>query len=146
MILSPEELVLLTGKVRHSSQARDEWGDTSDRDHPIYEGMKPYKWLQKNKDKYLFDLSHIQSLRGTETPPCESGIYFLFVGDDLTYVGRSRYLSKRLEEHHKTMHQPHDCWAWIVAPDLVIQHLELNYWLRFKPPYNVVCPSGGREL
>lgn len=65
-----------------------------------------------------------------------SGVYFLWYGPVLMYVGQSKYLSTRIAQHrearkrftHATYERENEVW---------IRHNEKGYVLRYCPPLNM---------
>jgi hypothetical protein len=65
-----------------------------------------------------------------------SGVYFLWRGPTLLYVGQSRYVSTRVFQHrsfgkrftHATYEKEHEAW---------IRHNESGYVLKYSPPLNM---------
>lgn len=74
-----------------------------------------------------------------------SGVYFLFNGDELVYVGQASSIGSRLNAHAKSK-KPWNRCAWIVVDDQEIKnHLEAVYINDHYPLHNKrteVLPKG----
>lgn len=73
----------------------------------------------------------------------DSGIYFLFDGAELVYIGLSVYVSARLRSHFmKRLDDPHnamwfDHYAATPVPQIWLRDVEYKYIRRERPPLNV---------
>lgn len=92
---------------------------------------------------FATDLLTVQALRAVARPRAEMcGLYFLFDGDELVYVGRSVVALARLYDHTRTKTFSHFLtWPCTDAESLV---LESRYIHECAPRYNV--SKSGRPL
>lgn len=67
------------------------------------------------------------------------GIYFLFDGDEIVYIGQSENIYKRVGTHLSD--KIFDSWNYIEYPDENLDELEAEYILKYKPKYNQSIPS-----
>lgn len=168
MILTPDELVALTRKQRPSAQARvltalgipfDPRPDGSlivERRH-FPSGNKQevaqyapdrittLEWATDNVATWRLTLDEIAKTRQPYTyraGPHVSGIYFLFQGEQLQYVGLSYSISTRLRAHYKPTIDPlllavwFDSYSYVEAPREALLQIESYYIQAFKPPLN----------
>lgn len=63
-----------------------------------------------------------------------SGVYFLFKGDDLLYIGQSKNLMRRLGDHASQIN--FDSYAIFPCPSEDLDHTERSLILKFLPPLN----------
>lgn len=82
----------------------------------------------------LMEIDEIRALWAERAPPYR-GIYFLFLGDELVYIGRSLNIHRRLQTHEQ------ENWNHyaILATDLrefELDIVERAYISKFKPKYN----------
>lgn len=90
------------------------------------------------------DLLPLDALRGlTREAPDDSGIYFLWRGPQLIYIGATAYLSDRLPMHRKAQLQlcrgrrlPFTHWTCLVLPLSRFPRLEHRYIQAYEPPFN----------
>lgn len=68
-----------------------------------------------------------------------SGIYFLWYGDTLVYIGQSSNGTSRIMDHKKD--KLFDSWYWIPVVEKYLDDVEYFYIEKFKPEYNKVCGS-----
>jgi len=114
-----------------------------------YGDLSPVAWMLANKERFVFPLERIAEARkpyNWDDTPDDSGVYFLFLEDQLQYVGRARYISNRLD-HHRYPNRPSrvpaewfDSWSAIWAPDEMAKHVECYYIHKLKPPRNIDYP------
>jgi hypothetical protein len=77
-------------------------------------------------------------------PHRQGSVYFLWRGDELLYIGQTKGLQNRIEEHWYAERIPFDAWSCIACPDvgrddmtlLYREELEQAYIRRYRPPYN----------
>ncbi len=97
-------------------------------------GFKVLEWGTNNKSNYL-------------DTPNESGVYALYWGSTLQYIGRSKSLRRRLsqwdsEDLYRTdIRIPFGSFAWFTLPKNQVQEAEALLILNYDPPYNVVYPN-----
>jgi len=105
---------------------------------PIY-NRQPHGLLAENSARIMLDLCELQarilSWPG-EQPPLQSGIYFLFMGNDLMYVGKSINAQSRIQQH-KDNGRVFDGWSFVAVPEIFLEDVERNYITKFTPPENV---------
>ena len=64
------------------------------------------------------------------------GVYFLFDGDEMVYIGQSRDILLRLRVHEADATKPFDRWAYVDVPEKDLMDVEARYIRMFQPPYN----------
>lgn len=70
-------------------------------------------------------------------PTATSGVYFLFRGDDLLYVGLSVQVTTRTQEHAKrSWNVPFDNYGAISVPERLLRNVETAYIYSLYPPEN----------
>jgi hypothetical protein len=78
-------------------------------------------------------------LNSIPIPDPMSGVYFLYSGGDLLYIGSTTHLFRRLHEHRYSIPLL-DAYAFIPAGKIWMHELEAFYILLLKPPFNTVMP------
>jgi hypothetical protein len=69
--------------------------------------------------------------------PIEVGVYFLFKGRALLYVGQSMCVSNRIASHRASGKIQFDNWIVIAAEPDDLDAVEAVYIRRYSPPHNV---------
>lgn len=64
-----------------------------------------------------------------------SGVYFLFVGDDLTYIGQSQQIATRVKQHRRCG-RPFTSYGFVDVPGDVAEAVEIAYIHALKPSGN----------
>lgn len=72
----------------------------------------------------------------TNMGPNGSGVYFLFNGDRLQYVGKATSISHRLWRHFVEKNIAWDCVSWIEVISDAAEEVEHFYIYELKPPCN----------
>lgn len=116
--------------------------------HPKDYDGNPDWWLTKNLWRFKVDLSDLldakMPLRSAEDVQGGCGVYFLFLGDKLQYVGQSKDIRYRLGQHLYSMRPilPLADWfdsvAAIWVPREFLDAVESAYIHRLNPPKNVL--------
>jgi hypothetical protein len=70
-------------------------------------------------------------------PPVASGVYFLFDGGQLQYVGRAVNVYSRTAQHKKVNSIPFDIWRYIPFLEDDLDAAEAAYIRLYKPPFNL---------
>ena len=70
------------------------------------------------------------------------GIYFLFDGPTLVYIGQSENIFKRVPIHLET--KKFDSWNYIEFVEEDLNILEAEFILKYKPKYNKSIPKNNR--
>ncbi len=70
------------------------------------------------------------------------GVYFLFEGDEIIYIGQSHNIFRRLEEHQKRFFFSHFSYILTTEEDLI--QLEVSYLNVFRPRLNLFGHKHGR--
>lgn len=69
--------------------------------------------------------------------PCQPGVYIVMAGEDPLYVGQSRNLRRRWQEHHRKSQIPEDAELyWISTPYGEMDYLERLLIERLEPSLN----------
>lgn len=144
-VILPRSVVQeLTGYVRPSAQAR---------------------WLRANKWKFtingkneviVFSLEYIRKKGMLPEPPMPAilpieslrqlprdiptrqggGIYFLWLQDELHYIGQTKWFGERIGTHEYQGRIPFDRCTFIVCGEFHRLNLETAYIRAYEPPYN----------
>ena len=72
------------------------------------------------------------------------GIYFLFDGSNLVYIGQSENIFKRVPIHLET--KKFDNWNYIEFVEDDLNILEAEFILKYQPKYNKSIPKNNRWL
>ena len=109
------------------------------------------KWLgHRFKKKYLNNLEDLEPIRlRKEKKTVIQGIYFLFKGDELVYIGKSVNIYGRVNSHDQ---DDWDTYSYIEVDgyvrDFELSKLEKAYQLKYRPRYNKIdklIPIEGRS-
>jgi len=92
------------------------------------------------------ELLTLEQLRALprDDPHRETCVYFLWRGDDLLYIGQTKDLENRIEDHQFAELIPFEWWTYIACKhfdrcELTAIHrvdLEAAYIRRYAPPHN----------
>lgn len=82
----------------------------------------------------LLDLESLWMRRRKFKNKC--GIYFLFDGDELVYIGQSVGIEGRVETHGWEGRKKFDYYAYVDCPKEKLSYMETIYILHYKPKYN----------
>jgi hypothetical protein len=72
-----------------------------------------------------------------EEPPFAGGVYLLFLGDGVQYVGMTHDFGQRLSNHAFRKIIPHDARVALELPKTLRRSIEHHFIRRFRPPYNI---------
>lgn len=103
-------------------------------------------WFHHHKQRFIFDLEQLpRKPHKMNDGPWSEGVYFLFSGNELVYVGQAKYIMQRLNRHgypppQRTHVEWFDHYACIWAPLIHLNSVESYYIHRFDPPRNVKLP------
>lgn len=109
-------------------------------------GLGRDEWFHANQGRFLFDLNQLPRLpHGLNVGPNGEGVYFLFLDDDLVYVGQSKHIRSRLHRHgYPTPCRIHEGWfnnyAAIWVPQWFLDSVESFYIHYLDPPRNEKLP------
>jgi hypothetical protein len=106
-------------------------------DDPVFEGLAPTEWMERRRAEIFLSTEELRSRKAAwpAIEPQESGIYFLWRGDELLYIGLSGNIIHRLEEH-KRGGMPFDAFSYVLVPDLIMPTVERRYIKSLAPPLN----------
>jgi hypothetical protein len=92
----------------------------------------------------VMDLATIRGLSLHPVPPQMIGVYFLFRGEELQYIGESVDVISRVLTHKQEGRIPFDCWVFLPMDSNKDRRrdIELIYIRHYTPPYNGK-PGGG---
>lgn len=99
---------------------------------------KAWRGLIVGRDMPRYDRQEDRSLFFT-------GVYFLFDGDTLQYVGQSGHIAGRIRQHRNTW-RPFTSWGAIEVPHDLLSHVETAYLCALRPPQNAIIPPGRDSL
>jgi hypothetical protein len=92
-------------------------------------------WRRSRGGKYLA----IDELRVMAKPlERKCGVYFLFDGDELVYIGQTTDFDTRIAMHSLRKTKAFDRVAFIPAEKIDVGQVEAGYIARYKPKYNVL--------
>lgn len=102
----------------------------------------------KTLPRGVFPLDQLRPTYKNEDWPFDPGVYFLWRGPLLSYVGMTQYLSDRINCHINVQHGlyrgkiiPFDRISWLVCYDEKhAARLEALYIRTYLPPYNDKIP------
>jgi hypothetical protein len=128
---------------------------------PTYVGLLAYPgapivirlegWTTSDVPRFILPLDQLRALPRDEPPDC-GGVYFLWRGPQLLYIGLSRYLGERLAQHlwakiglRSGKRIPFTHYTYKAMPDSEIENFESDYILAYVPPYNDKIPYSWRS-
>jgi hypothetical protein len=107
------------------------------------------EWLKANWRPLYQSLDVIRS-RSVDYPanslPTASGVYFLFAGGELQYVGKAFSLCRRVWAHFTGKRFPWWRVAWIECTDECNEELEYFYIHSLNPPMNIYRRAMGHYM
>lgn len=112
-------------------------------------GMTPDQWLYQHAGEFVFAPSEIASSAQVYNPgdgPDCSGLYFLIDGKEISYVGISVDVSRRLETHYQSEKVFDSVWWVCEIPDIFLRHIENLYIITLKPRDNRKSEEVDRTL
>lgn len=99
----------------------------------------PIHWLEHYARAFHFTDGEILAARTTRPMPPASGVYFLFMDDKCIYIGQSKCLRDRAQQHLDSGRK----WtshAYIEVPKWHAETVESYYIRRIDPPLNNKYP------
>ena len=90
----------------------------------------------------VLEIDQIRELRQRFKPLC--GIYFLFDGDEIVYIGQSVNILARVGVHFFDKNKQFNSFAYIEYPLGTLAELEAEYILIFVPKYNANPPGNSK--
>lgn len=78
--------------------------------------------------------------RESDGPTVCDGVYFLFDGPTLVYVGKSGYVKQRIQQH-RTVWRPFTHWGAVAVPHPLLEAIEAAYINALRPIQNTSVPS-----
>lgn len=73
---------------------------------------------------------------------CEAGVYFLFVGVEIIYIGQSRNIFERVGRHARHRRIPFDGWDFVAMDDPSVRYaVEQELIRQHSPRYNRAKPD-----
>ena len=72
------------------------------------------------------------------------GIYFLYDGDELVYVGQAENVLVRLSAHRKETSKEFDSFSWISMPNGNLNQTKAEYISQYRPRLNKNLPANTR--
>ena len=143
MILSRSDIKDLTGYVRASAQVRwlrtHGWKFVVNRYGPVVAFAERVRKLGPPQQPPLPDVLPIDSIRSLprDIPSRQGGgIYFLWHGEDLHYIGQTKWFGRRIGDHEYQGRIPFDRVTFMVCAELHRETLEGAYIRAYRPPYN----------
>lgn len=102
-------------------------------------------WCKRHEGQFAYSPRQIIEAAVADTSGPEwwdSGVYFLVWDDQLVYVGRSRYVQKRVHEHRQEGRPFQRVAAILGLSDAGMQEVEDAYYSVFRPPWNSMVTNG----
>lgn len=75
-----------------------------------------------------------------QSPDLHSGVYFLFKGDELVYIGQSVSVHSRVETHRSLRLIDFDAYAFHACERDQLKRIEAIQIRHYKPKYNIQQP------
>jgi hypothetical protein len=96
------------------------------------------KQVKRSYDRFgCFALDQLRGLPRATTDTNASGVYFMWFGPVLTYIGKSVEIGYRLFQHRKAAQpKPHTHVTFLVGDPDLIRDFEGDLVRRYEPPYN----------
>ena len=105
---------------------------------------KPHLWLRANASRFYFADEQIINESKKEFKSSafwHAGIYFLVRDNKIVYVGSSKWVEFRIQQHKENQVE-FDSSAWFEAPRIFLREIESYYINRINPPLNKHRISG----
>jgi hypothetical protein len=91
----------------------------------------------KNHRRNKLELKSLEEIHAAKKPiDTKAAVYFLFLVDELVYVGQSTYPARRIADHINGKVKAFTHYAVIECDQADLQRLEYLYIDKFKPRYN----------
>lgn len=105
---------------------------------PFFGGLSPMEWMNQRWNQYVRGPSVLCDPVAGEA--C-AGLYFLWLGDRLRYVGLSVDMERRVQQHSQTGRIEFDRWRTLCVPEpqvvrFFLQSIECAYIRALAPPDN----------
>lgn len=100
-------------------------------------GLSQRKLKRIAMDRELLSLEALAAL--PSTPGC--GLYFLWAGNEIQYIGRSVDIKRRVSTHRFMKRVQFDRHTVLELPPQNLAIAEFAYVSKFKPPMNLVAPG-----
>ncbi len=107
-----------------------------------FAGMRPCDWIEANWRRYLYSPSGLSNwLEDGGDLPDIGGVYFLWRGPSLLYVGIANAIYRRIDSHTTARRIPFDDVSGFEVAgrfrrDLYLKAIECAYIRALSPPYN----------
>lgn len=110
--------------------------------NPVFGGMTPADWYKANVSSLLLDVAALRERRTADIDSMDfPGVYILFQGDSVQYVGRATSVAGRLVQHVESWRAGHfDSWAAVECPVILLPMLERAYYDALRPSLNRRVP------
>jgi hypothetical protein len=144
VILSPSDLRRQTGYVRYSAQARwlrrNGWRFViNGKGHPVVAIAERNRKIGAPQEPLpaILAIDDLRKLCRDMPVRQGGGVYFLWCGDELLYVGQTIHFGRRIGDHEYQRRIPFEWSTFIVCPDEWTRlDLEAAYIRLYRPPYN----------
>lgn len=145
MIIGASDLQALTGYTRSSAQVRwlrkNGWRFTVNaKGHVVVATAERNRKVGAPTPEPSPTILSIDELRGLprDIPVRQGGgVYFLWGGLDLLYIGQTVHFGRRIGDHEYQRRVPFDWATYIVCADFYVRiELEAAYIRLHRPPYN----------
>ena len=148
--LTDDEVIRLTGLRRPSAQAR--WLASKGIAHYVSASGKvtvtraaiePQRTLEEQPrqtpghlrwESLLVSLDDARQLPRVDSSCDGTGIYFLWHGEHLVYVGKAMYVGQRVDEHRGRKLFTHA--TWLEVPQIWCRQVEARHVRAYRPPLN----------
>ncbi len=98
-------------------------------------GLTPEQFI-RGEMPYVQILQLQEIRRLARAGRCAAGVYFLWLGDQLQYIGKSVSVSHRIEQHRRQVKIQFDSCNFLPLEPIEIGFTERAYIDRYAPPFN----------
>jgi hypothetical protein len=93
--------------------------------------------LARANNKFrVLPLDQLRGLPRATSDNGEGGVYFLWFGPELIYIGKGVRVGDRIHRHRKDGVRPFTHATYLPGPDQLIRDFESDYVQRYHPPFN----------
>jgi hypothetical protein len=94
------------------------------------------QWMDKNWQQFIINPDAKISEYRLFSGPSSSGVYFLYVGSELVYIGKADSPAQRLKDHYLSGGKPFTGYAFIEVPRCLTAYVEAPYIDALWPAWN----------
>ncbi len=102
----------------------------------VRDAGKRIKFARASNRFCVLPLDQLRGLPECGINTADPGVYFLWYGPELIYIGKGVYVGDRIHRHRKDGVKPFTHATYLRGPDEFIRGFEADYVHRYHPPFN----------